>query len=258
MVPPSPIGFERSAIAGTTLDDLDLEALDEHLRGRAPSLAEGAPLEQLACSFGLLSGSGGRYVPTAAGLLTFGRFPQLTRPEWGIAAVRISGLEIAAPIAARSDLEGGLRAMLATALAFIDEHARSLDGLTEPEYPGEAVREAIVNALVHRDYRLTSRVAVRIFDDRLEVWSPGNVIAGLGVEDLVGRGGLSFARNPILTATARGLGLVDQIGRGLPLIRRATEQHCGRPPKIAADPAGVQVTIPSRVAAAAPLGRPTN
>ena len=246
MVPPPPTGFERSAVVGCDLEDLDLEALGAFLKRRAPTFAESQPLERLATTLGLMATVGTRVAPTAVGLLCFGHLPQLARPEWGIAAVRINGTTMADPMTTRVELEGQLRSLLDGGLAFAEEHSRGLSGELA-EYPEEAVREALVNALVHRDYRLTARTVLRIFDDRMEIWNPGGMASQLDPEQLAVSGGISFARNPILAATARCLGLMDQIGRGMPTIRRAVQESCGRNPTMRPTGADFLVQIPSRL-----------
>lgn len=251
MVPPAPSGFERSVVPGCDLDDLDLEALEAFVKQRAPTFADAVPLDRLATQLGLYAQLGTKVLPTAVGLLCFGHLPQLTRPEWGIAAVRIDGRRLADPLVCREELQGPLRSLLAGALSFVEEQTRGMVGQGSEvgevgEYPAEAVREALANALIHRDYRLTARIVLRIFDDRLEIWSPGGMVAQLDPEQLLLVGGVSFARNPILAATARSLGLVDQIGRGLPTLRRAINESCGRLPIVRPSGADFLVQLPSR------------
>ncbi len=257
MVPPPPIGFERSAVPGCDLDDLDMEALTAYLQRRAPSFAQRQPVERLAQTLGLLVAVGNRVSPSAVGLLCFGYLPQLARPEWGIAAIRINGRSMADPMSTRVELEGQLRSLLDGGLAFVREQTHGIEGELA-EYPEAAVREALVNALVHRDYRLTARISLRVFDDRLEIWSPGGMASQLDLEQLAHVGGVSFARNPILAATARSLGLVDQIGRGMPTIRRAVMESCGRNPLLEPSGADVLVTLPSRLSAYVDSGGPSN
>lgn len=203
----------------------------------------------MATTLGLLSSMGGRVVPTTAGLLLFGELPQLARPDWGLVAVRFSGSHISDEILERRELEGPLATLLEEALTFVEGNSHSGGGAPEElgEYPLIGVREALVNALIHRDYRLTGRIALRLFDDRLEVWNPGGVIAPLDVHHAVATGGASFARNPILAACARTLGMVEQIGRGLPLIGRLVAETSGRQPIIRSSNSEFLLQLPSRL-----------
>lgn len=251
-LPPSPVGYERSPVAGSEYDDLDQEQLQSYLQRRAPELLDARAPDQLATSFGLLASTGGRPVPTVAGLILFGTHPQLSHPEWGMVAVRIKGTRLSDPIAERHDMEGRLSALLKESLAFVTENTKSVTSLvdhseSESEYPEEVVREALLNAMVHRDYRLSGRVAVRIYDDRLEVWNPGGMPVQLSLEHLAQHGGVSFPRNPVLAAAARSLGLIDQIGRGLPFIRRHMADVTNLPAHFGSSQSDFLVVLPSRI-----------
>ena len=225
MVAPAPVGFERSSVLGVSVEDLDMGPLSDYLQRRSPAFAASLGVEAFGVRLGLLAQvSGGAIAPTVAGLLSFGVCPQLFRPEWGLSAIRVRGLSIADPVIAHEDFEGNIGALLQQGLDFVGSHSQTIPELLDPgvsrqEFPLDAVREILVNALVHRDLRLPGRVGLRIFDDRIEISSPGGPPAPLPLAELAQRGGLSLPRNPLLAAVARGLGLVEQVGRGLPLAR---------------------------------------
>ena len=257
LVAPAPVGFERSTVPGASADDIDLAALSAYLRRRSPALAATLGTEVLAARLGLLVPAAGGPLPTIAALLAFGSAPQLHRPEWGLSAVLVAGSSLADPIVSRADLEGGLVALVDQAIDFVRTQSRSIPDLLHPgeprpEYPEIAVREAVVNALIHRDLRQTGRVAIRIFDDRLEISSPGGLPAPLPLDELAQHGGLSLPRNPLLAAVARGLGLAEQVGRGLPVIRAALAGRSPTPVTYQANQLEVRVVLPS------PLGAPAN
>jgi len=257
-LPPSPVGYERSPVPGAELDDLDHDLLRSYLQQRAPALLASRAPEQLAASFGLLANTGGRPVPTVAGLILFGTCPQISHPEWGLAAVRFSGTKMSDPVAERHDLEGRLPTLLQGAQDFVIDHTQSIANMvdpaqSEPEYPPTAVREAVLNALIHRDYRLSGRVVVRAFDDRLEIWNPGGMPVQLALEHLAQHGGVSFPRNPVLASAARTLGLIDQIGRGLPTIRRCIADVTSPPgAQFGSSQSDFLVVLPSRLTARRP------
>ena len=239
-------------MAGAEYRDLDRERLQQFLGQRAPSLLEQTPPERVGASLGYLSASNGRLVPTVAGLALFGVLPQVLRPEWGVSLVRVKGTRLSDPVAAQHDLEGPLPSLLKQAAEFVAEHSRSmstmavLDG-TEEEYPVTVVREAVLNALIHRDYRLTGRASVRLLDDRMEVWSPGGMAVQFAPEQVALKGGVSFPRNPLMAATARVLGIMDQIGRGLVSIRQTMSDVTTTPVQVAASQADFLLVIPSRL-----------
>ena len=262
MMPPSPPGYERGAVAGAAVDDLDRERLSAYLSRRFPAQAEAMPLEDLAARVGLLATSASQVRPTVAGLLLFGHCPQIHRPEWGVAAIRVRGGQISDPLGQRADIEGPLAALLEAAMSFAEQNTRSVPqalasvgavgsaagavaAAAVVDYPEVAVREALVNALVHRDYRLSGRVTLRIFDDRLEVWSPGGLPAQLPSDELSTASGVSMPRNPLIAATARALGFIDQVGRGIPAIRRAIAERTGQAARLQASQVDFVVSLPS-------------
>ena len=245
------MSHERIAVSGAELEDLDLQAMDAWMTQRAPALRHAGSLEETALRLGLLARAAPRVGPTPVGLLLFGRHPQLVQPDWGVAAVAIAGNSLADPVRLRIDIEGNLAAMVAQVLAFVREQAelRSQTPLSAgsgaDEYPEAAVREAVVNALVHRDLRRTGRIAVRLFKDRLEVWSPGGLPEGLSdLEELLREGGVSHPRNPLLAAAARSLGIGEQLGRGLPVMAHSGSYT--RRVEVRTSPRDVLVVLPSR------------
>tara|TARA_Y100000310_G_C20611760_1_gene778364 strand:+ start:114 stop:1472 length:1359 start_codon:yes stop_codon:yes gene_type:complete len=94
----------------------------------------------------------------------------------------------------------------------------------EWEYPLLALREGIINALVHRDYALNSNVQIRIFDDRLEIWSPGGLPFGLTVAKLKGKHE-SKPRNKELANTFFMIKLIEQWGTGTNRIIELCKEH---------------------------------
>ena len=253
LVAPTPLGFERSPVAGASVDDLDLSALEAYVRRRVPGLGpEQAAFEKAAVRLGLIGAAAGQPTPTVVGLMAFGTLPQGSRPEWGVSVTRVRGATIAEPVAARLDAEGNLTGLVRQVLEFVRANTRAAPNLLSPtdlapEYPEEAVREALVNALIHRDYRLSGRVSLRIFNDRLEIWSPGGLALPISLDDLAQHGGASFPRNPLLAATARHLGLLEQIGRGIPAIRRSIAGATALPVQFHTSQTEVRVVLPSYI-----------
>lgn len=248
------MSHERLSVSGAELDDLDLSELDAFVTARAPSLRATMQLEDVALRLGLLVRAAPRVAPSPVGLLLFGKTPQLVAPDWGVAAVAIDGTTLSDPVRERLDLEGNLASLLAQGLAFVrgktEETRPSLSASSTSladaqEYPEAAVREALINALVHRDLRRAGRIAIRRFHDRLEIWSPGGLPEGLSdVSELLREGGVSHPRNPILAALARAMGIGEQLGRGLAVLARVGGTYAHRV-QVHSSPRDVLVTIPS-------------
>jgi ATP-dependent DNA helicase RecG len=81
------------------------------------------------------------------------------------------------------------------------------------EYPLDAVREALINAICHRDYKVNTNIQVRLYDDRLEIWNPGGLPTGLTAEDLL-REHDSLPRNRLLADCLFYCGLIENWGSG--------------------------------------------
>ena len=110
-----------------------------------------------------------------------------------------------------------MQAKLNTALI---PHAHGRD--ERLELPEDALREAMVNAIAHRDYRSTANVQVHIFYDRLEIVTPGGLPAGMREKDL---GIRSVPRNPLLFGMFHRMGMVEQIGSGIRRIRQECRDY---------------------------------
>ena len=245
--------YETRGATPATLDDLNGEAVVRFIAARAPGLVD-EPVEDAMVRIGLAARVGKTVVPTVLAVYAFGVTPQLLWPQWGLVGVRVEGANLSAPVAERADIEGPLPTLVEEALAFVRRNSLSGAGGVGAEYPTPAVREAVLNALVHRDLRLPARVAVRLFVDRLEVWSPGRVFLPQQTDlgELLDEGGLSLPRNPLLSMTARVLGLGEQLGRGLPVLRASVAESTGQEVELRCTPTDVLVVIPSGL----PRGQP--
>ncbi len=104
-------------------------------------------------------------------------------------------------------------------MEYIIKHVRREE---RPELPEEAIREAVVNALAHRDYRSTANVQIYLFTDRLEIVSPGGLPAGMTEADL---GVKSIPRNPLLFGILHRMDAVERIGSGIRRIRDLCREH---------------------------------
>ena len=126
-------------------------------------------------------------------------------------------------------LDGSVMTQLDEALAFVTRNTRQgihITGRPEreivPEYPEEAVREAIINAICHRDYAVSGTVQVRIYDNRLEVWNPATLSADLTIEQLY-QEHASRPRNRQLADAFYRARLIEHWGTGTLRMVRAFE-----------------------------------
>jgi len=116
------------------------------------------------------------------------------------------------------------------AIEFVKEHIRlhakivGTERIEKWEYPIEAIREAITNAICHRDYEIQSNVQVRIFDDRLEVWGVGPLPQPLTLEDLRKKHE-SILRNPLIGKCFFLIKFIEQWGTGTNRIIKSCLEH---------------------------------
>ena len=153
----------------------------------------------------------------------------------------------------RKEFHGNLYAIYQDVMAYFQAklnsalipHAQGRD--ERLELPESALREAVVNAIAHRDYRSTANVQVYIFQDRVEIVTPGGLPAGMREEDL---GSKSVPRNPLLFSTLYRMKLVEQIGSGIRRIHDACLEHGVAGAAIQVSPDWVTVTFPRQEAVA--------
>lgn len=122
------------------------------------------------------------------------------------------------------------------------------------DYPEEALREALLNSLVHRDYSFSASTLVSVYDDRIEFVSVGGLPTGITLDDIML--GLSVCRNPKLAAVFYRLKLIEAYGTGVPKILKAYA-GTGLEPKIEVTSNAFKITLPNRNAAAKTSTAPT-
>ena len=126
--------------------------------------------------------------PSWAALLLFGKQPKSYIQQ---AVIHCGRFKAEIEVIDDDMIEGSLTDQIDQAMDFIKKNIRLKFVMTgEPrrksiwDYPLDAIREALINAVCHRDYLVSSTISVRIFDDRLEIWNPGGLFPGVSVEDL--------------------------------------------------------------------------
>jgi ATP-dependent DNA helicase RecG len=151
--------------------------------------------------------------PTLGGLLCFGRDPQRARPYARITAIRFRGNDVTENFLDRKEIGGTLAQQIRAAQVFGRQHlTETLSGSIYPP-PVEGVDEAIINAIAHRDYGLTAQTRLFIFDDRVEIISPGKLFNSLNVESL--KYGCHEVRNTVVFAHLARLNLATNAGLGI-------------------------------------------
>lgn len=243
--------FEGEPVAGATLVDLDKELIDEYLKLRAErghALNKGNLQDHLV-DIGAMLDDG---TPTVTGMLLFGKRPQTFLPQSGLVFVKFAGKEARgrdglAGYGRRVEVEGPLARVIERAWGLIAEEMRVeavVTGLRReevPEYPRFAVREALVNAVCHRDYRLSGRrVEIRMYEDRLEVISPGGLPGYITLDNIVEE---HFSRNPRIVSGLFQWGYIEELGLGIDRMIEEMLEHGHPAPDFEAKPYSFTVRL---------------
>jgi ATP-dependent DNA helicase RecG len=178
--------------------------------------------------------------------LLFGSRPSQWLPNAQITAVRYPGREMGDQFV-REDIRGPLPDQILRAEAFLRENTSQqvlLEGLTHQErraYPDDVLREALVNAVAHRDYGVRGdSIRILVFSDRIEVYSPGKLPGHVTVENIVRE---RFSRNPVIVQVLADLGYIERLGYGIDRMLRLLE-NAGQPaPHFEETAGGFQVTL---------------
>lgn len=204
--------YDREPVDGSSTDHLDDEAVRRTLRRIRPGFPRLAESDDATVLFrlGITAGRETDSPLTLAGLLTYGQFPQQFFPQLMVSVVvRPPQPSSGTRFLDNQTVRGSIPEMIETTLSMLrrnlavravfSDHGGRVD---EIEYPLEAVREAVVNALMHRDYSPVTRgtqVQIELFPDRLVVRSPGGLYGGVLVDEL-GEEGISSSRNAVLAS----------------------------------------------------------
>ncbi len=214
--------FDAAACPRATLKDLSMEKLrwflDTARRERQYPLAARTPMKDVLAHLNLLDN--GR--PTHAAVLLFGQAPQRFLLTSEVKCLHFHGTEVRKPIPSYQVYKGTVFDLVDQAVDFImskitrsvGTRARGPQAPVEYELPQQAVAEAIVNAVVHRDYVSNASVQVMLFADRLEVWNPGELPPSLTPE-LLRMPHASIPHNPLICEPMFLARYVEKAGSGI-------------------------------------------
>ncbi|MBN1246204.1 MAG: putative DNA binding domain-containing protein [Anaerolineae bacterium] len=218
--------YEAEPAVGMTRADLDDEVLREFVQvweerqGRQLT----RPLDDFLTEMGWLLPDG---QPTVAGVLLFGKSPATFLPRCGVTFVRFEGMQLRGPdggasYGRRVEINAALAHTIKRTWDIIKEEIHIgavVRGLRREEqwvYPPTAIREALVNAIAHRDYRLRGRaIEVRMFSDHLEITSPGGLPGFITLDNIVDE---HFSRNPRIVSGLFQWGYIEELGMGVDLM----------------------------------------
>ncbi len=219
--------YDEQPLPQLGLADIDLDAVTRHL-AETEQQDLGDDLPRLLHAWGLSDG----VHPTVGGMVVFGRNPQAVLEASRVVVGALPGTEIGGDFVDRKDLSGDLFEIIAQIETFLRLHLRTgheiigFESEKREEIPLAALREAAVNALVHRDYTIPGPVRIFVLADRVEVRSPGRPPNSVDADAM--RAGVHVPRNPHIYSRVAAAQLGTQAGTGIARISRLLREHSGQ------------------------------
>lgn len=217
---------DETIVNGTTVNDIDEKALGTFIQKKHEKsvIDLGLPISELLSNMGMLKNGN----LTLGGLLLFGKNPQAFKPTFSVHCIAFKGNNISTNNyrSKKNPFEGSIKDVYEKTLSFIvqnlneTQNDNNFNSQGQLEIPIETIIELLVNALIHRDYFINSSIKVFIFDNRIEIISPGSLPNTLTIENI--KLGTSVIRNPILYSNAPYLLPFQGVGSG---IRRAYSKY---------------------------------
>ncbi|MGH3936430.1 MAG: RNA-binding domain-containing protein [Pseudonocardiaceae bacterium] len=234
--------YDEQPLPRLDLTDLDLDAVTRYLDD-TNQVDLDDDLARLLRAWRMYDGSH----PTVGGLVLFGRRPQAELEPSRVVVGALAGDDIGNDFVDRKDIDGPLFSVIAQIETFLRLHLRTAHEIVgfekekREEIPMAALREAVVNALVHRDYTIAGPTRVFVLSDRVEVRSPGRPPNSVDAEAM--RAGVHVTRNPHIYSRVVAAELATRAGTGIRRITRLLRAN-GTKLGIAISDVEVVLTLP--------------
>ena len=245
---------EQQLISSSTLQDIDLDAFRSFLRSQGKRMEAGSQsnIEDDLRNASVCGWLDKELRPTLYGLMVFGRDPQGDRHTTSmfVQCVVYAGVDRASEVLSSGEAKGRLDEQVQRCIGWYrslgrKEAYRGLRRTDIPLLPEEVLREVLVNAVIHRDYTLTgTQILLEVFDDRIDVTSPGTLPNHMTVEQ-ARSGGAPRSRNEMMANAMVVRQLMERRGRGWLIMRDLMRKHNGTEPELVNDQDGrfVRVTF---------------
>jgi len=231
------ISFDETSVIDAPFEDLHTRNIEFYLKKREEvrDIPRVEPDTKFLKKIKAIQQQNGSIYPTAAGILLFSSEPEKYIPGAIIKCARFKGTEMDEFIDQKI-IKGSLFSQIEETIAFFKKNVKrgaKIEGVyrkEEYEYPETAIREAVVNAICHRDYsRKGADIKFAIFDDWIEITSPGGLLPQISLSDL--GTGVSELRNKIIGRIFNETGLIEGWGTGIRRIRKQIEEKGLVPPE---------------------------
>ena len=217
-------------VENATLEDIDLQKVKEYFKESKLTEKLDDDFFRLMEKEHFVARENENLIPTTAGLVLFGKHPSLEMPSTIIRADRYKGLDVSMWID-RADLGGDAFALVDDARKFMLKNMRTsytpkgFKTEIKTEYPIEALKEAIINAVVHRDYHIRESILIKMFDDRVEIWSPGELLRPLTISQLLDLTYSPKSRNDTIANVFSKRSLMDKRGTGILRMNKFCDEY---------------------------------
>lgn len=234
------VHFDISPVEGTNKKDLNIDLIrDYFLKYNMFDLYDESEstVDRILVNADILREGVNTKECTVGGLLIFGKNVENKLTQSGISFAHFRGNDITEELIDKKQIVGNLPDIVEQALVIIKNNIKTpstIVGAVREEkdiYPNVVLREALVNAVVHRNYSIIgSKIRVLMFTDRIEFHSPGKLPNTVTIDKM--KIGVSYARNPFLVKYMENLRYIDQLGRGIPMIIKNMKELGAREPEL--------------------------
>ncbi len=222
--------FDETPVNLATFSDIDLPYFQEFLQNYLDIEAQEDELENYLRNLHCINT---HKQPTVAGLLFFGKKPQDFLPNYKIITALIRGDDLSIPPADRKNITGKIPEMIENTRNFLNLYLterhiiKGFEPEPQLEIPEVALREAIINAIAHRDYTIDAPIRIIIYNNRVEIRTPGRLPNTVTIESMK-IGGSHVLRNPTIYNLLSKMGLVTDLGSGVRRMIQAVKEHLNK------------------------------
>lgn len=237
--------FESDVAHAATLDDIQWSKAEAYAASLSGMGA--ADAREMLLRRGCLTKIDGELRPTNAGILLFGKDPQRFIRSTEITAARFAG-DTMSDTFSKQDILGTLPDQIRRAETFLVDHLRKGVHIRQTmareenfEYPLEAARELVVNAVAHRDYSIAGdSIRLFIYRSRMEITSPGSLPGPVTIDNIKDE---RFSRNPIIVQVLSDMGFIERLGYGVDRVIDLMRQQNLRAPEFTETSGGFRVLL---------------
>ena len=242
--------YDELPVTRAILSDLDLSAFKDFLSNYLDiTIENNNDLKNFLINFHLLSKND---IPTITGILFFGKEPQKFIPEARVICANISGTDFGDTALEHQELKGTIPVMITYVENFLRSNLKKLHQIkdfspeSEYEIPLTALREAVINAIAHRDYTISAPMRIILFADRIEIHNPGTLPNTVTVESMK-VGGSHVLRNPTIYNILVKMKMVTDLGSGVRRMIKLIKEQTGKEVEFSVSESEFVVKIPKKI-----------